>query len=175
MSFPLFFNLLIFCSFLRQFNWSFPSRLCHHPRRSTPSLLSSRARVRTMVWRVTAAITVDLQHTSCRRENWAGVTTEETVMSLSSCKALRSILSQLSPVGGRRGHLFPLKGRIWLCWWCSCKADMMLSCLPGQQNKTRVFYHHLCVDQRGYYKLTDIKGYWLDKGVISIWIMFRNI
>lgn len=34
----------------------------------------------------------------------------------------------------------------------------MLSCLPGQQNKTRVFYHHLCVDQRGYYKLTDIKG-----------------
>lgn len=90
-----------------------PLRRCRHRRRSTPSSPSWRVGVRITDSRVTAAITLDPQPTSCPRAGWAGATTDETVTSSSSCNALcplsphflfkgkDSILSTVQLRGGR--------------------------------------------------------------------------
>lgn len=114
--------------------------------------------------RGTAAITVDLQPTFCPRANWAGVTTEETVMSLSSCKTQRRMLTQLSPLGGRRGHLISFQreglnsvdctAARWIWRFCALSPSL------ANRNKNCGFCYHLCVD--GYYKLTGINGKWLE-------------
>lgn len=53
--------------------------------------------------RAIAAPTLDQQLTSCLQASGAGVMTEEAVMSLSFFNALRRMLCQASPAGGRKG------------------------------------------------------------------------
>lgn len=132
-----------------------PSRLCHRRRRSILSSPLWRATVRIMDLRVTAAITVDLQLISCLQGDQAEATTEEAVKSLSSCKALRTMLSHLQ--GAEVDTRLPLKDLILSMLRLQGGHNSFVLCLPHWS--TRLLSSPLCGWR---YKLTGISDYWLE-------------
>lgn len=120
-----------------------PLRPCHRQRRSTPSLPSLRARVRIMDLRVTAAIEVDLLPTSCPLAISSGVTIEETVMSLSSCR--QDALSALTSRWRKRTPHFLSKGTSRFCWWWTWRFCVLSpSLVNGSKNCAASVITFLC-------------------------------